>query len=179
MPGNNSSASIRLAELGEVDAVAQVAGDRGEDVAAGERGPVRLQVVLLVGQHHGPPGAARHRHRRRQQTVVGPDEHALAVGDLDRDRLATAADARVDDGEDDTARDVGDAAGQRQAAGAHVERGDVVGQVDRLGVRSDVADDRLDDADELVDQAVVGQQRDGVVAAAHWRQHSHGRSRQA
>ena len=111
--------------------------------------------------------AAGHRDRWGEQSVVGTDEHAFAVGDFDGDRLACAADPRIDDAEHDAAREVRDASGQRQAAGAHVERCDLVGEVDDAGVRSDVVDDCFDDADELVDEAVVGQERDGVVAAAH------------
>ncbi len=56
---------------------------------------------------------------------------------------------------------------------------DLMGQIDQVGVRGDVADHGLDDPGELVDQAVVGQQRDGVVAAAHRRQPSHGSRRAA
>jgi hypothetical protein len=42
-----------------------------------------------------------------------------------------------------------------------------VRQVDGLGVRGDVADDGLDNADELVDEAVVGEQRHVLESAAH------------
>ena len=49
-------------------------------------------------------------------------------------------------------------AGQREPAGAHVERRDVVGEVDDADVRRDVADHRLHDADELVGEPVVGEE---------------------
>ena len=120
---------------------------------------------------HGASGAAGHRDGRSQQAVVGADEHAFAVGDFDRDRLAAAADAR--DRPPPSTTPLGMYETHRASArlpartsnGAMLWVRSIV-----LGVRSDVADDRLDDADELVDEAVVGQQRDGVVAAAHGRQ---------
>ena len=89
------------AELGEVDAVAQVGGGRGEHVAAGERRARRGEVVLGVGQLDGALGAADDRDGRREQAVVGPDEHAGAAGDLDRDRPPRRADAGVDDRQHD------------------------------------------------------------------------------
>ncbi len=78
----------RLAELAEVDAVAELCGGRREDVAPGERGAGRRQVPAGVGQLDGTFRPARHRHRRGEQTVVGADEDALAAGDLDGDRAA-------------------------------------------------------------------------------------------
>ena len=76
---------------------------------------------------------------------------------------ARRADAGIDDGEHDALGDVRDRPGERQRAAAHVERADAVGQVDDRDVRRHVADDRLDDADELVVEAVVGEERHRVV----------------
>ena len=59
----------------------------------------------------------------------------------------------IDHAEDDAGGQVGDRPGQCQAAGAHVERGDLVGQVDDRDVRRELVDDRLDHPDELVDRA--------------------------
>ena len=122
----------------------------------------------LVGQHHGALRAAGHRDRRSEQTVVGTDEHTFAVGDLDRDRLAAAADAGVDDGEHDPGGRYEIAPGQRQAAGAHVERSR------SRGVRSIIATcgamsrmTALTTPTNSSIEAVVGEERDGVVATAH------------
>ena len=99
--------------------------------------------------------------------MSGPDEHAGAAGDLDGDRLARRADTGVDDGQHDALGDVRDGPGQGQRSAAHVVGADAVGEVDRRDVRGQVAQHGLDDADELVVEAVVGQERHGVVGAAH------------
>ena len=64
---------------------------------------------------------------------------------------------------DDAGRHVLDGPGQRERAGAHVIGTDLVRQVEDGDVAGEVADDRLDDPDELVGRAVVGEQRHGVV----------------
>ena len=51
-------------------------------------------------------------------------------------------------------------AGQHQAGTAHVERGDLVAQVDDAHVGRQGPDDRLEHPDELVLGAVVGEQGD-------------------
>ena len=177
MPGISRPASIERAELGQVDAVAQVGGRRGEHVATGERRAGRRELVLGVGQHDGAAGAAGHGDRRRQQAVVGPDQHALAVGDLDRHRLPRRADARVDDRQHDAVGHVRDRTGPAPGAAADVERPDAVGQVDDHRVRRQVAHDRLDHADELVVEPVVREERHGVVAAGHASEPIPGRER--
>ena len=139
-------------------------GGGPEDVAPGERRSGRLELELGVVEHDRTPRPAGHGHRRRQQPVVGSQQHALAVADLDRHRPAVGADARVDDGQHDTAGHVLDGPGQGQRGAPHVVGGDVVGEIDHRHVTGDVTDHRLHDADELVTDTEVGQEGDGVVA---------------
>ena len=139
MPGS-SNVGVDRPELGEVDAVAEVGGDRSEDVAAGERGARARRGGTRVGQLDGAAGATGHRDRRREQTVVGPDQHASAAGHLDRDRLAIAADAGIDDGEDDAGGHVGDARASASEPARTSNGRNVVGEVDDVDMRSDVAD---------------------------------------
>jgi hypothetical protein len=120
-------------------------------------------VVLRLVQHDGALRAARHRDSRREQPVVGSDEHALTTGDLDGDGAARRADTGIDDREDHAGVDVLDGARQGERTGADVVRRDAVGDVDDRRVRGDGPDDRLADADELVVEAVVGEERDGRV----------------
>ena len=91
---------------------------------------MRRRWYVGVGELDGPLGAAGHRRGRRQQPVVRPDQHPLAPGHLDRDGAPLGADARVDHGEHDAARQVLDGAHQRQRAGPHVVGRDLVGEVD-------------------------------------------------
>ena len=124
-------------------------------------------MIGVVGQTDRPGGAADHAHGAGEQAVVRADQHRLAVlAHLDGDRTPSGADTGIDHGEDHARNQVLDAAGERQGAGPDVVGRDLVGDVDDGGVRSDRADDRLDDADELVDQAVVRQERDRVAATA-------------
>jgi hypothetical protein len=115
----------------------------------------------------GAIGAADDRHGRGEEAVVGADEDAGAAGHLDRQCPARRPDAGVDDGEHDAFGHVGDGAGEGQRAASNVERPHTVGQVDDRDVRGHVAQHGLDDADELVLEAVVGEERHGVVRAAH------------
>ena len=85
-----------------------------------------------------------------EDPVVGPDEHRGAARHLDRDRLAVGAHAGIDDGEDHPGTGVLHRPGEGQATGAHVERRDLVGEVDDVDPGRELADDRLHDADELV-----------------------------
>ena len=71
----------------------------------------------------GAIGAAGQRDGRRQQPVVGPDQHARAAGDLDRDGAPRRPDTGIDDRQHDAVGDVGDRPGERQRAAAHVVAG--------------------------------------------------------
>ena len=167
MPGINRSTSISVTQIHQVDAVAQVRGCRTEHVASGERVARTLDLELGVRQLDRALRAADHRHRRCEQPVVRADQHPVAVGHFDGDRPSARADARVDDRQHDARRDVADAARQCERTTPDVERSDAVREVDHRGVRGDVADHRTNDTGELVDDAVVGQERDGVIAATH------------
>ena len=117
----------------------------------------------------GAVGAADHRDGGGEQPVVGSDEHRLAVADLDGDGAPIGADAGIDHREHDARREVLRAAGEREAAAANVVGLDLVREVDDGDLGGDRADHRLHDADELVGEAVVGQEGDRVVPAAHRR----------
>ena len=164
MPGVSSAGIDLGAEVDQGHAVAEMGRGRGEDVASRERRAGRLELVLGVRQLDRAFGTAGHRHRRCQETVVGSDHHAGTAGDLDRDRTAVGADARIDDREHDTRWHVADAPRERECSGANVVRRDLMGEVDDFDVWRDVADHGLHDADELVAIAVVGQERHRVVA---------------
>src|SRR2546421_167944 len=56
------------------------------------------------------------------------------------------------------------AAGEEKAGGAHVVRLDVMREIDHIYRRRDRPNHRLHDADELVDEPVVRQECDRVVA---------------
>jgi hypothetical protein len=108
-------------------------------------------------ERHDPAGTTEHRDGRRQQPVVGPDEQPALH--LDRDATPIGADPRVDDRQHHAVGEVLDRAHERERAGPHVERRDVVGHVDDAQVRDHVEHHRMADTDELVGPAVVGQER--------------------
>ena len=112
-------------------------------------------------------GASGERDGGSEEPVVRADQHAFALCHLDGDGDSVGRDAGVDHRHDDAARDIRDAPRERQAAGPHVERRDVVREVDRDDVRCDVSDHRLENTDELVGQPVVGEKRHRVVATTH------------
>ena len=150
MPGSRASGSTGGPSSARSTPLHRWAAAGREDVAPGERGARRLELVARVGQLDGPFGAAGDGDGRRQQAVVRPDEDPGAAGDLDGDGPAGGPHTRIDDGDHHALGDVGDGAGQRQRTAADVERPDAVGEVDRRGVRREVTEHRLDDADELV-----------------------------
>ena len=75
-------------------------GGGSEHVAPGE-GRARAPAAGTSGlvSSTAAVGAAAHRDRAGEQPVVGTDEVALPVADLDGDGPAGGADAGVDDGE--------------------------------------------------------------------------------
>ena len=97
---------------------------------------------------------------QREQAVVGADEDPVLLGGAQRDRAALAADLGVDDREVHARRAVRQRAAQHERAGAHVVAGDAVGEVDDPRLGRDPRDDAVADADEVVVEAVVGQEGD-------------------
>ena len=85
--------------LAEIAAVADVGHGGSEDIASRKGRPRRRQAVLGAGEDDGPAGTAHHRYGWCQQPVVRPDEHGLAIGDLDGDGPPLAPDTGVDDGQ--------------------------------------------------------------------------------
>ena len=126
-------------------------------------------MVAGVVEHHGAFGTTGHRHCGREQSVVGTDEHTCRIGDFDRDERSSARRTGIDGGEHHTRRHVPDRPRQREAARPHVVRRHLVGEVHHLRVRSEIADDRGDHTDGLVDPPEVAEERDGVEATAHAR----------
>jgi hypothetical protein len=138
----------------------QPRGDRREDVAAVERRADRLQPVLGARHvdHLGDPAEALR--GERQQAVVRPDEDAVLLGRAQRDRAPRRPHARVDHGQVHARR-----AERQRAPQDHRGRADVVAlqavrQVDHPRVGRDPRDHRVADPDEVVFEAVVGQERD-------------------
>ena len=103
-----------VAQLEQVDAVAQVRCGGGEDVTTGERRSGTRQLMGDAGQFDRSFRPARDGDRRSEEAVVRPDEHSLAAGHLDGDRAASRRHPRVDDSQHDPGRDVADAARQRE-----------------------------------------------------------------
>ena len=121
----------RRAELGEVDAVAQVGGDRGEDVAPGERGAGRRRGgtrrwsarrrARRRRRSRRPAPAARCRDRRARRRRRPPRRRWPGAPCRRRGRRRPARRPRARR----------DGPGQGQRAAADVEGADAVGEVDR------------------------------------------------
>ena len=145
-------------EVGDRHAARAVAGHRGEDVAGVEGLALRMQEVLRAievndGAHRRALGC------EAEQAVVGADEHE-AIG-LDQDRPACGTHARIDHREvDRSRREVRHRAGQHERSAGHVLGRYVVAQIDDSGGRTDSEQHPLDDADEAVSLAEIGEQRD-------------------
>ena len=120
-----------------------------------------------VVEYHGPFRPAGQGDGWGQQAVVGTDDHAGPPGDFDGDRLARRPGTRIDRRDDHAGRDVGDGPHEGEGPGADIEGRDAVGQVHDVGVRGEVAQDGSHDTGRLVVGAEIGQERDGVEAAAH------------
>ena len=168
-PGHQQIGVDLGAEFGHVAPVAEKGRSRGEDVSAGKRGAGGEQSMVRIRDLHSSPGTTGHRNGGSEQPVVGPDEYPFAVGDFHRDRAPRRADARVDDGEYHTRRDVADAAGERERPGAHIERCDAMSEIDHAYVWREVTDHGVDNADEFIGGAEIGQERNRLVATTHGR----------
>ena len=104
-------------------------------------------------------GAAEQRHGGGQEAVVGADERGGGGGD--GEEAAVGADAGVDDGEHHTAvGEVLHGAHEGEPAGPHVVGRQVVGDVDDAQTGREAQHHGLADADELVDEAVIGEEGD-------------------
>ena len=127
-------------------------------VAGVEGLALRMQEVLRAievndGAHRRALGC------EAEQAVVGADEHE-AIG-LDQDRPACGTHARIDHREvDRSRREVRHRAGQHERSAGHVLGRYVVAQIDDSGGRTDSEQHPLDDADEAVSLAEIGEQRD-------------------
>ena len=155
----------RAPELTQRDAVAQTAPATGAKTS-------RPWKVALIGSRHSgespmstprltPPSASA---ARPQQPVVGADENAISC-DAQRDRTSLAADAGIDDREMHARRAVGERRAQRQRARADVVARDAVVEIDDARARAAPRDHRVADADELVREAVVRQERDRAACS--------------
>ena len=113
-----------------------------------------------------PPKRSR---GERQQAVVGADEDAVVLGRAQRDRAPLAADLGVDDREMHARRAVRQRAAQDERAGAHVVARDAVGDVDDARLGRDARDHAVADPDEVVGEAVVGEERDRALHRASTR----------
>ena len=134
-------------------------------VTTGEGRTRRRQLILGRSQLDHAHRPAEHGHRRGEEPVVGPDE--IPVLDLDRDTAPLAADTGIDDRQHDPLRQVLHGAHERERAGAHVERRDVMGDVDDPRRGRDVEDHGVADAHELVRPSVIRQERDERRTISH------------
>ena len=144
-------------ELLERHAGREVRGGGREDVAAVEGGRHRLQHVAGLRELDCLRHPAEPVRGHQQQAVVRPDVQA-AVTAAQGERAAIAADSRVDDREVHADRHERQRVGQDEGSLEHVLREDAVRDVDHVGVRRDPLDDAVADADELVRDAIVGEQ---------------------
>jgi hypothetical protein len=99
----------------------------------------------------------------REQAVVGSDKQVLRGGGAHGDRsprvCADGADLGIDDGEVHAGGHVGEGAEECQRAGTNVMAGDRVGDVDHARRRAAASDHAVADADELIVESVVREER--------------------
>ena len=152
------------AELGDGHAVGEMRSSRGEDVTPIEgRSPGARQLVVLVREVNRTCGATHQADRRGEQAIVRPDQHRHAVADLEGNRPPVGTDAGVDHCDDDAGVEVIRRPSKRKTAGAGVELGDAVGDVNDTNLRRDRTDHGVDHTDKLVSVAEIGKEGDRVV----------------
>ena len=158
-----------VAEIVEVRACRQMRSDRREAVARLEGLRDLREVILRVGEASRSLDAEAVR-SDHQQSVVRSDKDPALAGP-DRDGAATAANAGIDDRQVHRRRKVRDGACENQRALSHRLGRDPVGDVEDLGVAGDPLHHAPADADEVVLEPEVGQERDvvehGYPAAAY------------
>jgi hypothetical protein len=136
----------------------QRGGDRREYVPSVERRASGLEEESLVGEMDDAAGRVGGRGEREDAVVRADEERARR---LDADRPARAPDPGVDDRDvNRPRREVRRRVPERERAGEHVLRRDAVRHVDDPGHGRAARDHALHDADERVDEAEVGRERD-------------------
>ncbi len=157
------------AQVGQVDAEAQVGGGRGEDVAPVEgRASVGTSTSGLVSStaRDAPPqsataGASRPLSGPTSTEAPSPTSTAIGRREVPTCGSTTASTT--------PGQRYGVLRARARPPAAHVVGRDAVGEVDDGDLGGDRADHRVDDADELVDEPVVGEEGDRVVAKGHAR----------
>ena len=140
----------RLAGVGQRLAGGQLGGDRGEDVAAVERGRHGLEPPWRAETSTASVHAAEALRRRQEQPVVRADEQPVLAPRTQRRPPAGARRPRVDDREVDAGGANGSARASTPRPRAHVLRRHAVAQSMTRAVGHSARDHGVDDADELV-----------------------------
>ena len=138
----------------------QAGGDRREHVAAVEGCRHRLEPPRRRRDLDGLRHAAEPLGRGHEQAVVRADEQAVLLLRAQRDRASLRAHLGVDHRQVHARGRVRQSALEHPRSRLHVLPRDAVTDVDHPGVRAQAREHAVDDADELVGQAVVGEERD-------------------
>ena len=149
-----------VAPLGQPLPGGQVGRHRGEDVAPVKGGRHRLQAPGRAAHVHRLDRAAEPLGGQPQQAVVRADQQAVLLRAADRHRAALGAHLGIHHRQVHAGRQVRQGVAQDQRPGADVVARDAVGDVEDPALRGDARDHPVADADEVVDQAVVGEERD-------------------
>ena len=152
-------------EIGHRHPTTKMRSSWREHIATIERRTAyRGEKEVGVAKFNGARRAADHPHRRGKQTVVWTNENRHAVTDLDGDRAAVGADAGVDDREHHPWTQIIGGASKREPTSPGIELRDAMTDVDHTDGGRDRSDHRMDDPDELVGDAEIGEEGDRVVA---------------
>ena len=143
-------------------------GDGGEDVPAVE-GVAHLAQpeARRVGEVQPPGHGSLLLVDVGEQAVVGADQHTGTTRNFHSDTTPRRTHTGVDHREYHTLGHPRDGSGQSQRTSSHITWCDAVGQIDNGGLRCKITNNRVHHTDEFIVEAIVGQERDGVVAARH------------
>ena len=94
-----------------------------------------------------------------QQPVVGTDQNAV-VGEPQGDRPTLGADVWVDNRQMDSDRQIGQRLAQHQCPREDIVTRNAVREIDDTAFGAQSCHHRVADAHEVVDQSVIGQERD-------------------
>ena len=154
-----------VAGIGELGSGGQVSGHRGKDVAAVKGGRDRLEAVWRARDVHHPLHAAAALPGEAEQPIVGTHEHPPVAG-AQRERAPFGAHLRVDHGEMDPHRHVGQRVAQHQGALPHRVAPYAVGDVEDVEIGPDPADHPVAHPHEVVVASVVREQGDDHEASS-------------